>query len=155
MMTVPSGDFGDLLVTDRAESPLFFPEVQEPSFSLERADHLHIKPFLEVGFPSRIIGIGLGANLRVPLNGYRVGGEQTHHLGLPLLTFEDPSEHPPIRASGRPVFLLDPPARFVAVSPLCPGPEGFEDFMIDSMKHILAHRMTMIPGPSTDLWTRV
>ena len=75
MMTMPSGDFGDLLVTDRAETPLFFPEVQEPSFSFERADHLHIKPFLKVWFPDRILRIGLGTNLRVPLTTNRVGGE--------------------------------------------------------------------------------
>jgi hypothetical protein len=150
-MTVPAGDFGDLLVTDWAEAPLFFPQVQEPSFSLECADHLHIKPFLGVGFPSRVIGIGLGTNFRVPLNGYRVGSEQTHHLGLPLPILEDPSEHPPIRASGWPVFLLDPPARFVAVSSLCPNPQGFEDFMIDRMKHVLADRVAVIQGPSTNL----
>ena len=151
-MTMPSSDFGDLLVTDWAEAPLFFPEVQEPSFSLEPADHVHIKPFLEVGFPGRIEGIGLGTNFRVPLNWYRVGREQAHHLDLTLLTLEDPSKHPPIRASGRPVFLLDPPACFVSVPSLCPGPEGFEDFMINRMKHVLADHMAMIQGPSTDLW---
>jgi hypothetical protein len=73
MMAVPSRDFGDLLVTDWAEAPLFFPEVQQPSFSLERADHMHIKPFLEVGFPSRIVRISLGSDFRVPLNTNRVG----------------------------------------------------------------------------------
>ena len=68
-MTVPSRDFGDLLVADWAEAPLLFPEVQEPSSSLERANHLHIKPFLEVGFPGRVVGIGLRTNFRVPFNG--------------------------------------------------------------------------------------
>ncbi len=151
-MTVPSGDFGDLLLTDRTETTLFFPEVQEPSFSFERADHLHIKPFLEVGFPGRIVGVGLCTNFRVPLDTNRVGGEQAHHFDLSFLALEDSREHPAIRSSGRPVFLFDPPARFVAMSPLSPGPEGFEDFMIDSMEHVLAHHMTMIQGPSTDLW---
>src|SRR5947207_2854224 len=133
MMTVPSGDFGDLLVTDWAEAPLFFPEVQEPSFSLERADHVHIKPFLEVGFPGWIVGVGFRTNFRVPLNGYRVGREQTHYPGLPILPFEYPCKHPSIRAGGRPVFVLDPPARFMGVSSLRPDPQGFEDFMIDRM----------------------
>jgi hypothetical protein len=45
-MAVPSSDFGDSLVADWAETSLFFPEVQKPSFSPECADHLHIKPFL-------------------------------------------------------------------------------------------------------------
>ena len=150
-MTVPTRDFGDLLVTDWAKAPLFFPQVQEPSFSPKRADHVHIKPFLEVGFPGRIVRIGLRANFRVPLNMNRVGSEQTHHFGLTLLPFEDPSEHPAIRASGRPVFLLDPPARFVGVSSLRPNPQGFEDFMIDRMKHVLADRVAVIQGPSANL----
>src|SRR5438045_9080848 len=115
-MTMPSSDFGDLLVADRAESPLFFPEVQEPAFSFERADHLHIKPFLEVGFPGRIVRIGLCPNFRVPLDLYRGGCEQAHHFDLPLLTLEDSCEHPPVRTSVRPVFLLDPPACFMSVS---------------------------------------
>ncbi len=72
---MPSCDPGDLLVTDRAEAPLFFPEVQEPSFSFERANHLHIKPFLEVGFPDRIVRIGLRTDFRVPLDTNRVGGQ--------------------------------------------------------------------------------
>ena len=74
-MTVPSRDFGNLLVADWAETPLLFPEVPEPSFSLERADRLYIKPFLEVGVPGRIIRVGLGTNFRVSLDTNRGGCE--------------------------------------------------------------------------------
>ena len=150
-MTVPTRDFGDLLVTDWAKAPLFFPQVQEPSFSPKRADHVHIKPFLEVGFPGRIVRIGLRANFRVPLDANRVGGEQAHHFDLPFFPVEDSRKHPPVRTGGRPVFLLDPPARFVGVSSLRPNPQGFEDFMIDRMKDILADHMAVIQGPSTNL----
>src|SRR5579875_2153293 len=109
---------------------------------------MHIKSFLEGGFPGRIIWVGLGTDFRVSLDRDRVGREEAHHLDLTLLSFEDSSEHPPIRAGGRPVFLFNPPARFVGVSSLRPNPEGFEDFVIDRMKHVLADRMAVIQGPS-------
>ena len=150
-MTVPSRDFGDLLVADWAEAPLLFPEVQEPSSSLERANHLHIKPFLEVGFPGRIIRVGLGTNFRMPLDTNRGGGEQAYHFDLPFSPLEDSCEHPPVRSSGWPVFVLDPPACFVAVSSLRPDPQSFEDFVIDRMKYILAYHMAVIQGPSANL----
>src|SRR5947209_18135120 len=151
MLTGPSSDFGVLLVADWAEAPLFFPEVQEPSFSLERANHLHIKPFLEVGFPGQIIRVGLGTNFRVPLDTNRVGGEQAYPFDLPFFPLEDSCEHPPVRSRGWPVFVLDPPACFVAVSPLRPDPQGFEDFVINRMKDILADHMAVIQGPSANL----
>jgi len=123
---------------------LFHPPVQELRFSLME----HLK---EVGFPGWVIGIGLCTNFRVPLDANRVGGEQAHHFDLPFLALDDSREHPSVRTSGRPVFLLDPPARFVAVSSLRPNPQGFEDFMIDRMEHILANRMAVIQGPSANL----
>ena len=52
---------------------------------------------------------------------------------------------------GWPVFLLDPPARFVAMPTLSPGPQSFEDLLIGSVKHVLAHHMTVVQGPSAYL----
>ena len=125
--------------------------MQEPPFSPERSDHLHIESFLKVGFPGRIIGMSLSTDLRVPLDANRVGREETYHFDLSFLTLEDSCEHPPIHPSGWPVFLLDPPARFVAMLTLSPGPQRFEDFMIGSVKHVLAHHMTVVQGPSAYL----
>jgi len=50
-MAMPSGDHGDLLVADRAESSLLFPEREQPAFSFERCVHANIKAFLKVAFP--------------------------------------------------------------------------------------------------------
>ena len=150
-MAVPASDLGDLLLAKRAKTGLFLAEMLKPSSSLERRKHLHIKPFLEVGFPSRIVRVGLRTNFRVPLDAHRVGRKEVYHFGLSFLTLEDAREHSPIRTSGRPVFVLDPPARFVAVSSLRPVPEGFEDFVIDRMKHVLADRVAVIQGPSANL----
>ena len=77
--------------------------------------------------------------------------EESYHFRLPFLVPENASEHPTIGTSGRPVFLLYPPARFVGVSSLRPDPQGFEDFMIDRMKHVLADRVAVIQGPSANL----
>ena len=151
MVTVPASNLGDLLLAKRTKTGLFPPKLLKPSSSFERRKHLHIQPFLEVGFPDRIIGIGLCTNFRVPLDANRVGGKQAYHFGLSFLTLEDAREHPPVRASGWPVFVLDPPARLVPVSSLCPDPEGFEDFMIDRVKRVLADRVAVIQGPSANL----
>ena len=63
-MAVPASDLGDLLLAKRTKTGLFLPEMLKPSSSLERRKHLHIKPFLEVGFPSRIVRVGLRTNFQ-------------------------------------------------------------------------------------------
>ena len=50
-MAVPSANLGDLLVADRAESSLLFPEREQPAFSFERRFHANIEPLLKVAFP--------------------------------------------------------------------------------------------------------
>lgn len=151
MVTVPASNLRDLLLAKRTKTGLFPPEMLKPSSSFERRKHQHIKPFLEVGFPGGIIRIGLRTNFRVSLDANRVGRKKVYYFPLPLLSLEDARKHPPVRTSGRPVLVLDPPARFVPVSSLCPDPEGFEDFMIERVKHVLADRVAVIQGPSADL----
>jgi hypothetical protein len=68
VVTVPAGALGDLLLADWTETGLLLPQVQKPSFSFECGGHMQIKSFLEVGFPARIVWVGLCANFRMPLN---------------------------------------------------------------------------------------
>ena len=150
-MAVPASDLGDLQLADWTKTGLFLPKMLKPSSSFEHRKHLHIKPFLEVGFPGGIIGIGLRTNFRVPLDANRVGRKEVYHFGLPFLSLEEAREHPPVRTSGWPVLVFDPPARFVPVSSLCPDPEGFEDFVIDRMKYVLADHVAVVQGPSANL----
>jgi hypothetical protein len=112
---------------------------------------MHIESLLKVWFSGKIVGISFCADLRVSFDTNRRSRQQPYYFGLPFVVLENTSEHPTIGASGRPVFLFDPPARFVAVSPLRPDPESFEDFVIHSMEDSLAYCMTMIQGPSPDL----
>src|SRR5512142_1619620 len=123
-MAMPSGNLGDLLEADRTETSLFFPEILEPAFSFERPDHLHIKPFLEVCFPARVIRIGFGTNLRVSLNAHRGSSQQSDDFDLPFVIFENAGKHPPLGAGVRPVFGLDPEAAFCGGVSAVPRPSG-------------------------------
>ena len=73
MVTVPAGDFGDLLVTDGTESVLFIPQVQEPSLAFQPGGHLHVEAIFKIRFPGRVVGIGVCLDFRVPLNADRRG----------------------------------------------------------------------------------
>src|SRR5215472_7748669 len=98
-MTVPSRNFGDLLLADRTETSLFFPEVAQPSPSFERTNHLHIKSLLKVRFPGWVVGIGFCANLRMSFNPHRGSREEPYHFGLPFFVLENAGEHPTIGTS--------------------------------------------------------
>ena len=71
MMTVPSADLGDLLVTNRAETVLLFPKVDEPLPPFESGFHLHVEAFFKIRFPGRIVGVRFCADLRMSLNANR------------------------------------------------------------------------------------
>jgi hypothetical protein len=55
VMVMPSRQFGDLLVADRTETILRFPQIEQRPSSLQFLCHLHAQTFLEVEFPSRVI----------------------------------------------------------------------------------------------------
>lgn len=151
-MAVPSCNPADLLVTDGAETLLLFPKVAQPSFSFQRSSHLHVQSLLKVRLPGRVVGIGFCADFRMPFDVDLRSREEPYHSALPILLLEDSGEHPTVGASSGKVFVLDPPARFVAMSAQCPGPDGLEDRMIDGVKDGLTHHMTVVQSPSTYLW---
>lgn len=66
---MPSRQFGDLLIAERTETLLLFPEVEEFPFSFEGVHHLHAKALLEVHFPFGIIRISSALDFDVSLNG--------------------------------------------------------------------------------------
>ena len=51
VMVVPSRESGDLLVTERTETVLLFPQVQQLPSAFEGVGHLHAEAFFEVHFP--------------------------------------------------------------------------------------------------------
>ena len=68
VMVMPSRQSGNFLVTDRAETVLLFPEVQQLPSSFEIVCHLHAQAFLEVHFPLGVIRICRASDLHMPLN---------------------------------------------------------------------------------------
>ena len=109
---------------------------------------MQIKPFLEVGFPRRVVRIGPCADFRMPLDADGGSREEVYRTHLSVFFFEHPCEHPMVQADLTKVFRFYPAAWFVAVSSACPGPQGLEDGMIDIVKNVLAHHMTVIHRPS-------
>lgn len=134
-MAVPSGDLGDLLVTDRTEAVLLFPQVTEPAPPFQSGLNIHVQTFFKIRFPGQIIGVGLCADLRMPLDADRRSREQPNHFDLPLLIFEVASKRPTIGSFIGKVFVFHPPARFTPVSTTCPFPNRLKDGVVNSMEN--------------------
>src|SRR5690348_9684874 len=131
---MPSRDLGDLLVADGAEPLLLLPEVKQPAFPSQTRFHVHIQAFLRVLFPGRVEGIGFRTDFRMPLDADLRSRKEAYHSGLPVVCFENASEHPTVLPSLEKVTVLNPAVRFVAVSPARPGPESLEDGVPYGMK---------------------
>jgi len=57
VMVVPSGQFGDLLLTDWAEAVLLLPQVKQLPPCFEIIGHFDIEPVLKVHLPGGIVRI--------------------------------------------------------------------------------------------------
>ena len=77
--------------------------------------------------------------------------QQPNHFHLPLLIFEDASEHPPIGSFIGKVFVFHPPARFTPVSTTCPFPNRLKDGVVNSMENRFTDHVTVIERPSAYL----
>ena len=65
VMVVPSCESSDLLVTQRTETVLLFPQVQELPSAFEGVCHLHAEAFFEVHFPLRVIRVGCRSHIDI------------------------------------------------------------------------------------------
>lgn len=61
VMVMPSSEFGDFLLADRAASVLFPPEVQQLPPTLEIVGHFDIESLLKVPLPGGIVRINLSS----------------------------------------------------------------------------------------------
>ena len=144
-MAVPSADLGDLLVADRAESSLLFPEREQPAFPFERCLHANIETFLKVAFPFWVVWVGFSTDFDVSCDRHGVcSGEMPG-----LLTFFS-EEYPVIASTGLEVFLRFPCFGFPGVSSVNPSFEGLIDHFIYGTKDFLAHYVSMIVRPTSD-----
>src|SRR5260370_32089390 len=102
-MAMPSGNLGDLLVADRAESSLLFPESEQPAFSFERCLHANIEAFLKVAFPRRVVWVGFSLAFDVSCSRHAVGSDE-----VPCLLTVRSDTHPVIYSAALEVFLRFP-----------------------------------------------
>src|SRR5450759_2676032 len=145
MMAVPSGDLGDLLVADRAESSLFFPEREQPAFSFERCLHANIETFLKVAFPRWVVGVRFSLDFDVSGNRHTVGSGE-----VPCLLAIRSEKYPVIASAGLEVFLRFPCVGFASVSSVDPSAECLIDCFIYGAEGFLADYMPVIVYPSSD-----
>ena len=115
-MAVPSADLGDLLVADRAESSLLFPEREQPAFPFERCLHANIETFLKVAFPFWVVWIGFSPDFDVSCDRHRVGSGEMPGL-LTLLS----EKYPVVTSAGLEVFLRFPCIGFSWMSSIDPS----------------------------------
>ena len=144
-MAVPSSDLGDLLVADRAESSLFFPEGEQPAFSFERCLHANIETFLKVAFPFWVVWVGFSPDFDVSCDRHVVSSGEVPCL-LPLLSEEDPV----ITSARLEVFLRFPCVGFARVSSVNPSLECLIDCLIYGAEGFLANYMLVIVHPPSD-----
>jgi len=142
-MAMPSGNLGDLLVADRAESSLLFPEREQPAFSFERCLHANIEAFLKVAFPRRVVWVGFSLDFDVSCSRHAVGSGE-----VPCLLTLRSEKHPVISSAGLEVFLRFPCVRFAGVSSVDPSLECLIDRLIYGAEGFLTHYMSVIVHPA-------
>ncbi len=147
MVVVPSCEFGDLLLADRTETVLFFPEGAQLSFPFEIVHHLDAEAFFEVLFPSGIVGVRFSFNFHMSFDGDICRVEETIFYEA-IFSCDSPVEYPILPVDGFKVTFLNPLFGFVGVSPSRPSPQRLKDRMADSGKGNFTHNMLMIVCPS-------
>ncbi len=131
MVVMPSCECGDLLLTDRTETVLLFPEGNQLPFPLEIVYHLHAEAFFKVLFPSGIVGVCFSLDFHMPFDRDVCRVEETIFYDA-FFGCDDSVEDPVLPIGGFEVALLHPLFGFVGVSPFRPSPQGLEDCMADS-----------------------
>ena len=66
VMVVPSCESGDLLVTQRTETVLLFPQVQQLPAAFEGVCHLHAEAFFKVHFPLGVVRVCCAFDFDMP-----------------------------------------------------------------------------------------
>ena len=128
---MPSCELGDLLLTDRTETFLLFPEGEQLPFPLEIVYHLDAEAFFKVLFPSGIVGVGFSLDFHMSLD-RDICRVKEIIFDEAFFGCDDSVEDPVLPIDGLEVSLLNPLFRFVGVSPFRPPPQGLEDGMADS-----------------------
>src|SRR5438270_5839695 len=145
MMAMPSGDLGDLLVTDWAQTALFLPKMDEPLLPFEGVYHLHVEAFFIVALPLRVVRVGLSTDFDVSFD-WHMGGV----CEIMRLLFCGSIEHPIVSSDGGEVFLRHPCISFSWMSSFHPVAHHPIDRVVYGLEGFFAHDVLMIERPSPD-----
>src|SRR2546425_1056168 len=148
VVVMPSCYVRNWLAADRADASLFFPEVHQPTPSVQGFFHLHAEAFFKIDFPCRVVGVTIPLNLCVP--GYWYCGGQAEEVAgrLAVLVFGRPEEAPVLVSDSPKIAILHPSLAFRRMSPPCPAPQGLENGRIDMDKGFLGRRVPVKVGPT-------
>src|SRR5919108_2204598 len=143
MMVVPSCESGDLLVADRTETVLVFPQGQQLPSAFEGVCHLHAEAFFEVHLPLGIIRVCCPFDFDMPLHGHVTCTQEREFVGLPLGTRICPHAGPLASMARAKVLLRDPLARLLWVPSCGPGPQTLENGCIHFAEGGRAHHVAV------------
>ena len=142
-MAMPSCDLGDLLMTDWAQTALFFPKMDEPLPPLEGVYYLHVQTFFIVALPLWVVRVGLSTDFDVSFDGHLCGVCE-----IMRLLFCGSIEHPIVSSDGGEVFLRHPCISFSWVSSFHPMAHYPIDRVVYGLEGFFAHDVLMIERPS-------
>jgi len=142
---VPAGDLGDLLVTDWAESSLFFPEGKQPVFPLEGRCHPNVETFFKVAFPCQVIWVGFPLDFDVSYDRHACRADK-----VTCVVLRRAEKDPVISLDGREVFLRLPCLGFSSVSSVHPSPDGLIDHRIYRIEGFIADDVPVIVRPTSN-----
>src|SRR5438132_6234276 len=155
VVVVPPGEVGDRLGADGADATLLLLQVQQRPSAAQGGGHLQPEPGFEVAFPGWVIRIGCSFDLDVPKDGHAGGGEQLDRLGTPFRPRSFAAENPLTPAVGQEVFVLDPAAGLLGVTPTCPAPERQEDRVVHFGKGVFAGHVAVVGRPVPNDWVEL
>ena len=147
MVVVPPCELGDLLLTDRTETFLLFPEGDQLPFPLEIVYHLDAEAFFKVLFPSGIVGVGFSLDFHMSLD-RDICRVKEIIFDEAFFGCDGSVEDPILSIDGFKVSLFHPLFGLVGVSPFRPPPQGTEDGMADSGEGDFTHDVLVIVCPS-------
>ena len=150
MVVRPSRQGTDALVTDRANTVLFSPEVCQHSFTLQVVFHLYAQAFCKIDFPLWVIRITAPLDFDVSLDGCRVRQAAHVFLLLALLVSAFAKESPVLSPVRTTVFIFDPVTGLLGMPSACPLPQCFEDGRGYLAKGFVAYHVAVQIRPSSN-----
>ena len=147
-MAMPSCHFGNVAVAERAEATLLFPEREQLSFPFQVVCHFHIETLFKVGLPFGIVWVCCTLDFDVPSMAM-LFPSTVGWAGRSLLP-KNVAMRATAAFNGGEVFLLNPFAGFLWMSPFCPLPPGAKDCMVHLGEGFLADHMPVIVRPSSN-----